>query len=91
MAPVLDTANAMLLRRKYTALTVAVIYMVSCAASHAHAHCCHACHVSQVSHAPYLSRSLGCYAQIVGVMALAGGIRQIVLDANTYSLFANLG
>jgi hypothetical protein len=32
-----------------------------------------------------------CGAQFVGIMALAGGIRQIVLDANTYSLFANLG
>lgn len=27
---------------------------------------------------------------IVGVMALIGGVRQIVLDSSTYSLFANL-
>ena len=27
---------------------------------------------------------------IVGTMALIGGIRQIVIDSSTYSLFANL-
>ena len=38
-----------------------------------------------------VSDNVGMSAQVVGIMALAGGIRQIVLDANTYSLFANLG
>lgn len=27
---------------------------------------------------------------VVGIMALIGGVRQIVIDASTYSLFANL-
>ncbi len=53
--------------------------------------CCRAGKGAQAIQALYTDDCGMCGAQFVGIMALAGGIRQIVLDANTYSLFANLG